>query len=370
LNAAERTAPRHLRLERVHGEATAIRQIERTGPVIVDVANRRWLADQVVLACGDPPSTCKVYATDVATHPAYVRDPHVGECIRESDDVVLLIGSGLTMVDMALAAVAKNPSVRLTAMSRHGLLPAVQSDALPSVLHVGAKLNGHFDRLTVRQLFANVRSLARDAESLGGDWREVFMRMRDMASGLWGRLSEVERRRFMRHVRVHWDVHRHRMPPAVAEQVASLQRTGQLRVRAGRIQQLCAAGNRIAALWRARGRFDTQELWVDRVVDCSGADQRLEHTTDVLLRCLLDAGLASPDAAGLGLRTGQHGALVDASGRPATRLFYLGPMLRADHWEATAVGELRVRAEKLAMALSQPAALRQTEPPLVEAQAI
>jgi uncharacterized NAD(P)/FAD-binding protein YdhS len=44
--------------------------------------------------------------------------------------------------------------------------------------------------------------------------------------------------------------------------------------------------------------------------------------------------------------------LVAADGRTATRLFYLGPMLRAAHWEATAVGELRVRAEALAAALA------------------
>ena len=46
--------------------------------------------------------------------------------------------------------------------------------------------------------------------------------------------------------------------------------------------------------------------------------------------------------------------MIDADGRATTRLFYLGPMLRADHWEATAVGELRVRAEQLAATLSKP----------------
>ena len=370
LSETERAAPRHVRLERVRGEATAIHPIERTGPLIVDVAKRRWLADQVVLACGDPPSVCKAYATDIATHPAYVRDPHEGECIRTSDDVVLLIGTGLTMVDVAVAAVAKKPSVRVIALSRHGLLPAAQTEALPSLLNAELDLHSHFDRASLRHLFAGVRSLAQTVERRGGDWREVFLRMRDLAPKLWRNLSELERRRFLRHARVYWDLHRHRMPPAVAEQVLSLRRSGQLQVRAGCIQQLCADGNRIAALWRARGRFDTQELLVDRVVDCSGADRRLEHTTDVLLRYLLDTGLASPDAVGLGLRTGQHGALINADGQPATRLFYLGPMLRADHWEATAVSELRVRAEKLAAVLSKADALRQREAATAEARAI
>jgi len=353
LSEAVRAAPRHVQLERVQDEATEIQTIERTGPVIVRAAECRWLADQVVLACGSPPPVGGAYARDIAAHPAYVRNPHEGECIRASDNVVLLIGTGLTMVDVAVAAVAKNPSVRLLALSRHGLLPTAQTDLRPLALSTGLDLHSHFDRSTLRQVFAGVRSLAQTVEGRGGDWREVFIRMRDVAPSLWRNLSEVERRRFMRHARVYWDVHRHRMPPAVAEQVASLRRTGQLQVRAGCIQQLRADDHRLKALWRPRGRSDTRELSIDRVVDCSGDDRRLAHTTDILLRHLLDTGLASPNAEGLGLRTGPHGALVNSDGQSEARLFYLGPMLRAEHWEATAVGELRAHAENLAAALSK-----------------
>jgi uncharacterized NAD(P)/FAD-binding protein YdhS len=370
LSEAVQAAPRQVQFEHVHDEGTAIRPIERTGPVIIDAGRRRWLADQVVFACGDPPSVCRAYATEVAAHPAYVRDPHEGECIRRSDKAVLLIGTGLTMVDVAVAAVANNPSVRLIALSRHGLLPAAQTAAAAPVLNAGLDLHSHFDRSSLRQLFAGVRSLTQIVERRGGDWREVFMRMRDVAPGLWRNLSDVERGRFMRHARVYWDVHRHRMPPAVAEQIASLQRSGQLQLHAGCIQQLCADNHRIAALWRPRGRFDTQELWIDRVVDCSGADRRLASTTDLLLRHLLDTGLASPDAQGLGVRTGKHGALVNSDGQSDARLFYLGPMLRADHWEATAVGELRAHAEKLAAVLSGPEALRHRQGAAAELRAI
>jgi uncharacterized NAD(P)/FAD-binding protein YdhS len=359
-----------VQLERIHGEATATHSIERTGPVIVDVGKRRWLADRVVLACGDPPSVCRAYATGVAAHPAYVRDPYAGGGIRMSDDVVLLIGTGLTMADVALAAVARKPSVRLIALSRHGMLPTAQGEARPPVLDTGLNLQEHFDGSSVRELCAAVRSLTQTVERRGGDWREVFMRMRDLAPKLWRNLSEVERRRFLRHVRVYWDVHRHRMPPAVAERIVSLRRSGQLEVHAGRVQRLCAEGNEITAVWRPRSQLDTQALRVDRVIDCSGADRRLEDTNDVLLRHLLDTGLASPDASRVGLRTGAYGALLDADGQSAGRLFYLGPMLRADHWEVTAVGELRVRAEKLAAVLSKAYISRQREVGVTEAQAI
>jgi uncharacterized NAD(P)/FAD-binding protein YdhS len=145
------------------------------------------------------------------------------------------------------------------------------------------------------------------------------------------------------------------MPPEFAERVSAMRRSGQLQVRAGCVRELSGMGERIAVRWRARGCSDLQAFSVDRVIDCSGSDHRLQRTGDVLWRYLLDAGLISPDPLGLGVRTGQDGALVDGGGRTSGRLFYLGPMLRADHWEATAVGELRARAEALAAALTKAA---------------
>jgi uncharacterized NAD(P)/FAD-binding protein YdhS len=131
-----------------------------------------------------------------------------------------------------------------------------------------------------------------------------------------------------------------------------MRRSGQLQVRAGCIDELRGENGRIRVRWRPRGGVELEEFSVDRVVDCTGSDHRLQRTRDVLWRQLIEAGLVSTDPAGLGLRTGQYGALVDAGGRTAAQLFYLGPMLRAAHWEATAVGELRSRAEALAAALA------------------
>jgi uncharacterized NAD(P)/FAD-binding protein YdhS len=64
------------------------------------------------------------------------------------------------------------------------------------------------------------------------------------------------------------------------------------------------------------------------------------------------------DPLGLGLRTGPAGAVIDADGWPGPHLFYVGPMLRADLWEATAVSELRVHVEQLASMLANRSASR------------
>jgi uncharacterized NAD(P)/FAD-binding protein YdhS len=88
------------------------------------------------------------------------------------------------------------------------------------------------------------------------------------------------------------------------------------------------------------------------IVNATGPDYSLERAADPLLASLRAAGSVSADPLNLGLRTAQFGACVDARGRVSGTLYYLGPMLRADYWEATAAAELRDHAELLAAHLA------------------
>jgi uncharacterized NAD(P)/FAD-binding protein YdhS len=173
-----------------------------------------------------------------------------------------------------------------------------------------------------------------------------------MAPTLWQRLPESERRRFLRHVRVYWDVHRHRLPESTVDQVDRLRQSGWLQVHAGRIEQIDPGADALAVRWRARHGGESRSLEVDRVVNCTGPDYAPQRSDDPLVRGLVSDGLAVADPLGLGLRTGPNGALVDADGWPGPHLYYLGPMLRADHWETTAALELRGHAERLAAHLA------------------
>jgi uncharacterized NAD(P)/FAD-binding protein YdhS len=182
----------------------------------------------------------------------------------------------------------------------------------------------------------------------GGDWREAISFVRSVAPTLWQRMSREDRARFLRHARPYWDVHRHRLPEAALARLTHLREIGRLKVHAGRIESLRLSPSGVVVRWRPRGRTEFEETAVDRVINCTGPDYDLARTRDPLLRSLVREGLALPDAHGLGLRTGRCGAVIDAEGRPATNLHYLGPMLRAEHWEATAAAELAVHAQRLA----------------------
>jgi uncharacterized NAD(P)/FAD-binding protein YdhS len=364
LRQAMQAAPAQVVFEHIRAEAIALHRIDTNGPYLVGLSGQRQLlADDVVLACGDPPPADPAWAAAIAGHPAFLGDPHREGALYAGCRRMLLIGTALTMADVAVAAAALNPDIEIHALSRHGLLPAVQSAA---ATQGAAPIDGAAAAQPVpdflayladgpvgaRHLLRAARALLRDLRRRGGDWLEVVNAARAAAPTLWQRMPGEERRRFLRHVRAHWDVHRHRMPPAIGERLARLRQAGGLQIHAGHLLQLEDAGGRLRARWRPRGSAAAREITVDRVINCTGTDRRLTRTQDPLLRGLLASGLAVPDPLGLGWLTGAHGALIGRDGSAARHLFYLGPMLRADHWEATAVGELRVHAQRLAAALA------------------
>lgn len=352
-------APAHVRFERICAEATALQRIAGAGPYLLGLSgSQHLLADDVILACGDPPPVDPVCAAGITGHAGYQCDPHCDTALAEQAGRLLLIGTALTMADVALAAAALNPAVEIHAISRHGLLPAVQSAAPPPGAGLGIPDREFISYLatgpvSARGLLRGFRTLLCDLGRSGGDWRDAVNSVRSAAPGVWQRMAAHERSRFLRHLRVHWDTHRHRLPPAIDQRLASLRRDGRLRIHAGHIVRIEDAGSALRVRWRLRGAATVSELEVDRVINCTGTDRRLAHTGDRLLRGLMASGLAVADPLGLGLRTAEHGALIDRDGIAASHLFYLGPMLRADHWEASAVGELRVHAHRLAAALAQ-----------------
>ena len=125
----------------------------------------------------------------------------------------------------------------------------------------------------------------------------------------------------------------------------------------GGFDEVTPAGRQLCVAWRARGGGRGADggittLTVDMIVNATGPDYALNRSADPLLVSLRTAGLVSADRLNLGLRTARFGACVDAQGRSSENLYYLGPMLRADYWDATAATELRDHAEQLAAHLA------------------
>jgi uncharacterized NAD(P)/FAD-binding protein YdhS len=337
------TAANVVRLERGVGEFR-----------VVDAHGHAHRADAVVLATGHAsPATALSLASDSATAARMWfawRDQERLETLAE-DATVLCIGTGLSMIDLALSALEEHGARRFVAVSSHGLTPQP---------HAPTEGSGALGERLVATLLAakpTTRARLRDfrrfvaAHARGLDWRDAISAIRPWLPELWRTLPDTERRRFLRHVKSHWEVHRHRCAPEVTQRIAGLRETGRLAVVPGHIREIAADGKRLAVRYRPRGAGETRSLTVDAVIDATPPCSDVRKLDDPLVRTLLDAGLIRPDALRLGIETDEVGRVLDAGGHAVARLYYVGPWLRARDWEATAVAELRTCASATAMAL-------------------
>lgn len=347
---AESSSPPHVHLLRLRGDVCALERTGGTSPFKVELTDgSSFTADDVVLALGNPAPASIPGTEALLGSPRYVRNPWSSPLQFEPGETALLIGTGLTMADTVLAGdAAARSQVTFHAISRHGLVPPSQT----AFRHDGCADDGvsrlRAAALSATQLLRAVRDLTDEVQQRGGDWREAITSVRNLAPILWQRLPNRERQRFLRHARPYWEVHRHRLPQETLEKLSQLRRADKLHILAGRILGFQATGERIQVRWRARGSDAVQKLLVDRVINCTGPDYNVSRSNDPLVRWLLEHGLVTPDTLGLGLRTGAYGALIDSRDRMTASLYYIGPMLRADHWESTAAQELRIHAERLA----------------------
>lgn len=331
--AARREAARRVRIdERAVGVERIVPAVDGYWATFDD--GGEVLARQVVLACGNAPSTVPL---DAAGRPcAGTIDAWDGAALDrlDPDRDLLLLGTGLTMVDVAVARAARGGRGRLLALSRHGLLPRPHDPAAgpPRPLDLP-------DDASIRALLRAFRAQA------GADWRAAIDGLRPLTQALWQRLPLAERRRFLRHLRPWWDVHRHRLPPDLHRRLGALQETGRLTVHAGRVLEARRAGEEVVVRWRPRGGGAPRTEVVAAIVRCTGP--ATEAAADPLLRRLVADGLASPDPLGLGVRTVD--GVVHRHG--AARLRALGPMLRGERFETTAIPEIRAQAAALAARL-------------------
>ncbi len=331
-DAARRASPGVV-LHSVRGKVVDIEAAPAGGLRLCLADGRTHRADQVVVATGF------VRGTGVTTYGA-------------PGNSLLAVGTGLTMIDTVLAAVSRDPRLTVHAMSRHGLLPLTQAPttvpATPKLPPLGLSDLAH----TARGLVSQARCLAQEARARGADWRDVInQQLRPQLPALWQRLPTAERARFLRHARSYWDVHRHRAPSEVAARIQILLASGQLRIHAGRIQDIQTRAGGVEVMWTPRGEHQSRSLVVAQVVNCSGPSVDPANGGDALWNSLIRRGWAASDSLGQGVQTGAQGELLGTAGRVSPGLFYVGPLLRAGHWEATAVAELRVHLARTARAL-------------------
>jgi uncharacterized NAD(P)/FAD-binding protein YdhS len=333
----------------IAAEVTGL-QMEDGGVRLMAANGNDHLVDRAALCVGNfPPALAVIPKTTPQGAKRYIANPWSGALSQiAADDTVLIVGTGLTMVDVVIDLRSRGHRGRIVAVSRRGFLPLGHRDVgtYPSFLPA--------DRLpqSVVALMRAVRREITAAAERGIDWRAVLDALRPQTQALWRALPTSERRKFLRHLRPYWEVHRHRIAPVVAAEIAALQRTGQLAVHAGRTAGVELTDTGVVLTLRCRGET-RQPLEGDWLVNCSGPQLDYERIDDPLVRTMFDSGLAKPDPLSLGLDVSDDYRLVDRDGRSSDVLFALGPPIRGSLWETTAVPDIRKQCAALAIQLCE-----------------
>jgi uncharacterized NAD(P)/FAD-binding protein YdhS/glyoxylase-like metal-dependent hydrolase (beta-lactamase superfamily II) len=347
LEEAEATASSNVRLERASDEVVAV-EPEGNGALVCLRSSLRFFADKIVLALGNSPSTpvaSQEINGDRLCH-AWSVDALAG---LDPDEPVLLIGTGLTMVDMVVSLHEQKHRGKIYAVSRRGLLPLRhQATKLypPFLTPVTAPKN-------IRGLWRRVRVEVENAATQGYDWRSVTDTLRPITQQLWQQLPRVEQQRFLRHVKPYWEVHRHRIASEIGDIIHQMLNSGQLIVSKGRIQAYQATASNVAVTIRQCQRKTHTVLNVSRVVNCTGIEADYRRSPQPLIANVRSQGLLRPNEIGLGLDTAANGALLDAKGNISTLFYTLGTPRKGDLWETIAIPELRGQAQALAETVLQ-----------------
>jgi uncharacterized NAD(P)/FAD-binding protein YdhS len=337
------------RLYLVPDTATALKRMGERFAISLGVG-KELTVDAVILATGNPsPQPPTVAHTPFVDSDRYIDNPWNPNALDAVDpeDTVLMLGTGLTMVDVALLLRSRDHRGPLLALSRRGKVPRSHAAPGPAPNIVLPQLSPHLS-----QALRAVRAAVREAERRGGTWQQVMDALRPATSRTWQALPLPVKQRFLRHVRPWWDIHRHRLAPEVERRLSALLRDGDLTICRGRLLSACLeeteGGFPANARWRPVGDTLVYRMGVHHIVNCMGPGGDPGRSRSPLFQNLLATGLARPDALRLGLDVDISGRLLGRDGAVAGQLFAVGPPTRGIFWESTAVPDIRRHAAVVA----------------------
>lgn len=346
-------ASKQLSVTLVRDEATRLAPSASSRWSIETAGGRNVHADLTVLAIGHRPPNDPFTKQWIGPRTRLVADPWAALVLSQigPDEPVLLVGSGLTAIDVVLTLNRQDRSAPLIAISRRGLAPTSHLQRQEPATDLSQFLTCWLETaepLTIRRVVSTLRRHIPVAQEAGIQWQQVIDGLRLQVPQVWDRLAAAERLRFLTHVRPFWEVHRHRMAPAVAETIERLRREKKLEVTAGTVMSATADAEGVDVTFSCRGSSTRRTVRVSWVINCTGPGVHKYPSTHPLLRPLLETGVLCSDELSLGVLTDAVGRAIPASGRPIPTLLIAGTLRKAKVWESTAVAELREQAQMIA----------------------
>jgi uncharacterized NAD(P)/FAD-binding protein YdhS len=296
--------------------------------------------DRVAICTGHVPAApCRV-REGAARHPRFIANPWTPDSLTalRRQDTVLIVGTGLTMVDVVATFARANHQGSITAISQRGLLPCEHGKFVDSHhLFEGVRPT------TALELLRLVRAEVRqdDGEL---DWQAIVDALRRRLPEVWAALPAPERIRAVRRLMPFWEVHRFRIAPQGAAAVARLKAQGALTVQRARAIEVDAYEESLLARLRLPDGT-TADRAFDSIILCSGASRNIRDNP--MLADLVDRGLAQADDVSLGLKVDGLSRLIDAREATQPDLFAFGPITRGTFGEMTGAPDILRQIERV-----------------------
>lgn len=303
-------------------------------------------SDMLVVATGNPlPRLQAPLARSLADHPSVIEDPLQPGRLAQVDPRarVLVLGSGLTALDIASTLVRAGHRGDVVVVSRRGLRPRPQPPAAApaGIEATDAAAQAPLERImgavpgfllhdvppTLRGWVRALRSRIREVEARGESWHKGFDELRDVVWRAWPLLPAAEQRRFLRTMRTWYDVHRFRAPPQNDALVRDAEARGRVAFRSARVRAVEPVAGSRALRVRFAGRSAAGERTetFDALVNCTGLDAVTGLRANPFLASLVDDGCLRVDDAGIGFAVDANCCAIGADARARAALRVLGP---------------------------------------------
>lgn len=342
-------------LQKAHHEHAASFQIRIDEVLAIEKNNEKLQAtlesglvlqaDHVVLALGNfPPGDLFPGNEAVTRAPGYFANPWTDRVYAHitGHENILLVGTGLTAVDVVLGLNTRNFKGKISMLSRRGKLPLPHDLSHPPVeLEDPGYLNP-------RDAFFWLTGEIRKRRNT--PWPAVIDGLRPLTREIWKRWSWEERKYFMKRLRPIWEVVRHRIPARSAAILSELESSGQLTIGKAKIKSAKMRTSGIEVFWS--NDTGVHSGLFQKVINCTGSESNYRKVRLPVLANLIEQGMMVHDPLGLGILCTSDGKILDESARPVNGLWCIGPMRKAVLWETTALRELRLQAKEIADAIS------------------
>lgn len=328
-------------ISHVQSRADDLRIVDQAVEVSLDNGNKIF-SDTAILAVGNPPLRQPDWSRGRAEgHPGLIADP-----LREGLDAikreasVLVVGAGLTALDIVASLIARGHGGPIKAISRRGLRPQAQAPRIlapqadppePPVIPLDL-LKGELPNyvtaqsLTALGLLRDMRRHTAETSADGLGWQAGFDAVSLPLSRIWPRLPLAEKRRVLRHLRPFYDAHRFRTPPMTDAAVQASEEAGQVSFRKAALESLdTQMDERLVANLRIADGQAISETF-DAVINCTGFDTSRALKDNQILDRLLDRGMISPHPTGLGIVTDAENRVVSASATSISQIRAIGPI--------------------------------------------